>query len=108
MAFSSQIRLAVLDNPKYFNSLYIVLLFSTGMTFPSTFMTTVRKIFKLLFHVQAHMYYAHFNDFVNHGLNSHLNTVLMNFILYHQEFHLLDPKETAPLDDLLQAMGLIT
>ena len=70
-------------------------------------MTTVRKIFKLLFHVQAHMYYAHFNDLLNHGLHAHLNTVLMNFILYHQEFNLLDPKETAPLDDLLQAMGLI-
>lgn len=79
-----------------------------GMTFPPTFMTTVRKIFKLLFHVLAHVYYAHFNDLLNHELHSHLNTVLMNFILYHQEFHLLDPKETVPLDDLLQAMGLIS
>lgn len=79
----------------------------TGMTFPPTFMTTVRKIFKLLFHVQAHIFYAHFNDLLNHGLNSHLNTVLIHFILYHQEFNLLDPKETAPLDDLLQAMGII-
>lgn len=78
-----------------------------GLTFPPTFMATVRKIFKLLFHVQAHMYYAHFSDFVNHELYSYLNTVLMNFILFQQEFHLLDPKETAPLDDLLLAMGLI-
>ncbi|CAH3039943.1 unnamed protein product [Pocillopora meandrina] len=78
-----------------------------GLTFPATFLTTVRKIFKLLFHVLAHMYYAHFNNLLNHGLQSHINTVLMNFFLYHQEFNLLDPKETAPLDDLLQAMGLI-
>lgn len=78
-----------------------------GLTFPPTFMTTVRKIFKLLFHVLAHMYYAHFNDLLNHELHSHINTVLMNLFLYHQEFNLLDPKETAPLDDLLQAMGLI-
>lgn len=77
-----------------------------GLTFPPTFMTTVRKIFKLLFHVLAHMYYAHFNDLLNHGLHSHINTVLMNLFLYHQEFNLLDLKETAPLDDLLQAMGL--
>lgn len=78
-----------------------------GLTFPPTFMKTVRKIFKLLFHVLAHMYYAHFNDLLNHELHSHINTVLMNLFLYHQEFNLLDPKETAPLDDLLQAMGLI-
>lgn len=84
---------------------YVVL--PTGMTFPPTFMTTVRKMFKLLFHVQAHMFYAHFNDLLNHGLNSHLNTVLIHFVLYHQEFNLLDPKETVPLDDLLEAMGII-
>lgn len=79
-----------------------------GLKFPASFMTTVRKMFKLLFHVQAHMYYAHFYDFVNHQLCSHLNTVLMNFVLFEQEFHLLEPKETAPLDDLLQAMGVIS
>ena len=69
-------------------------------------MTTVRKIFKLLFHVLAHMYYAHFNDLLNHGLHSHLNTVFMNFILLDQEHNLLDQKETVPLEDLIQAMGL--
>ena len=77
------------------------------MTFPSTLSPIVRKIFKYLFHVQAHMFYAHFNEFVNLDLHSHLNTVLMNFILFHQEFNLLDPKETAPLDDLIQTMGLV-
>lgn len=58
--------------------------------------------------MQAHMYCAHFNDFVYHELHSHLNTVLMNFVLFEQHYHLLDPKETVPLDDLLQAMGLIS
>ena len=91
----------------YFKFLSVFLVFfSPDKVFPSGLLAIVRKIFKYLFHVQAHMYYAHFNDFANLELHSHLNTVFMNFIMFHQEFNLLDPKETAPLDDLIHSMGL--
>jgi len=78
-----------------------------GQTFPSTFLGAVKRIIKLLFHVQAHMFYAHYKDFINFELHLHLNTVFMDFMLFSQEFNLLDVKETVPLDDLIQAMGLL-
>ncbi|EDO38953.1 predicted protein [Nematostella vectensis] len=77
-----------------------------GMTFPSTFLTTVKKIEKLLFHVLAHLFCAHYADFVKLELHAHLNCVFINFYLFNMEFNTLDPKETAPLDDLIQAMDL--
>lgn len=77
------------------------------MTFPSHFVATVKKIEKLLFHVLVHLFFAHYLDFVNMGLHTHLNCAFMNFVIFNQEFNTLDPKEMAPLEDLAQVMGLV-
>lgn len=42
--------------------------------FPSGFESHVRKMLRLLFHVIAHMYAAHFREIVLIGLHPHLNT----------------------------------
>lgn len=53
------------------------------------------------------MFYAHYKDFINFELHVHLNTLFMDFMVFSQEFNLLDVKEMAPLDDLIHAMGLL-
>jgi Mob1/phocein family len=41
--------------------------------FPSSFESIVRKILRLLFHVIAHLYAAHFREVALLGLHAHLN-----------------------------------
>jgi MOB kinase activator 1 len=45
-----------------------------GVPFPKTFPDTVKKIFKRLFRVYAHMYHSHFPKIVALGEEPHLNT----------------------------------
>jgi Mob1/phocein family len=42
--------------------------------FPSGFESHVRKMLRLLFHVMAHMYAAHFREIALIGLHPHLNS----------------------------------
>jgi len=64
----------------------------------------VKKICKYLFHVLAHIYSAHFKETLALELHGHLNTLYAHFILFAREFNLLDPKETAVMDDLTEAL----
>lgn len=56
--------------------------------FPRDFETHVRKILRLLFHVIAHVYFAHFREIALLGLHSHLNstfallTALNRYVVY--------------------------
>uniref|UniRef100_A0A7N9CS68 MOB kinase activator 2 n=1 Tax=Macaca fascicularis TaxID=9541 RepID=A0A7N9CS68_MACFA len=73
-----------------------------GREFPSSFESLVRKICRHLFHVLAHIYWAHFKETLALELHGHLNTLYVHFILFAREFNLLDPKETAIMDDLTE------
>eukprot|EP01135_Chromosphaera_perkinsii_P005883 Nk52_evm16s370 gene=Nk52_evmTU16s370 len=75
-----------------------------GTPFPPDFLTRVKKIFKLLFHVFAHIYYAHFQHIVDLEEAAHLNTLFSHFIFFCQEFALVDSKELAPLADLIKVL----
>ncbi|XP_055271176.1 MOB kinase activator 2 isoform X3 [Moschus berezovskii] len=75
-----------------------------GREFPSSFEALVKKICKYLFHVLAHIYSAHFKETLALELHGHLNTLYVHFILFAREFNLLDPKETAVMDDLTEAL----
>lgn len=75
-----------------------------GREFPSSFEALVRKICRYLFHVLAHIYSAHFKETLALELHGHLNTLYVHFILFAREFNLLDPKETAVMDDLTEAL----
>ncbi|XP_070214974.1 MOB kinase activator 2 isoform X1 [Bos mutus] len=75
-----------------------------GREFPSSFEALVKKICKYLFHVLAHIYSAHFKETLALELHGHLNTLYAHFILFAREFNLLDPKETAVMDDLTEAL----
>ncbi|KAG8504303.1 MOB kinase activator 2 [Galemys pyrenaicus] len=75
-----------------------------GREFPSSFEALVKRICRHLFHVLAHIYSAHFKETLALELHPHLNTLYVHFILFAREFSLLDPKETAVMDDLTQAL----
>lgn len=77
---------------------------SPGREFPSSFESLVRKICRHLFHVLAHIYWAHFKETLALELHGHLNTLYVHFILFAREFNLLDPKETAIMDDLTEVL----
>lgn len=74
--------------------------------FPSSFESIVRKIVRLLFHVVAHLYAAHFKEVVMLGLHAHLNLTFAHLTALHHRFSLIDPKETEILRDLEIALRL--
>lgn len=55
---------------------------------------------RLLYHVVAHLYAAHFKEVVMLGLHSHLNQTFAHQMALHHRFSLIDPKETDILQDL--------
>lgn len=74
--------------------------------FPSSFESIVRKIVRLLFHVIAHLYAAHFREVVLLGLHAHLNLTFAHLTALHNRFSLIESKETEVLRDLEQALRL--
>ncbi|XP_028812741.1 MOB kinase activator 2-like isoform X2 [Denticeps clupeoides] len=75
-----------------------------GKEFPNAFDTLVKKICKYLFHVLAHIYWAHYRETVAMDLHGHLNTLYTHFIVFVREFNLVDPKETVIMDDLSEVL----
>ncbi|XP_041110496.1 MOB kinase activator 2-like isoform X1 [Polyodon spathula] len=76
-----------------------------GSTFPSGFVFMVQKIFLYLFHIMAHLYWAHYRDIARLELHPHLNTLYAHFMAFNKEFGILDPQETAIMDDLTTAVS---
>lgn len=75
-----------------------------GKEFPNSFESLVKKICRNLFHVLAHIYWAHFKETVALDLHGHLNTLYAHFIVFVREFNLVDPKETCIMDDLSEVL----
>ncbi|KAG5274008.1 hypothetical protein AALO_G00158180 [Alosa alosa] len=75
-----------------------------GKEFPNSFESLVKKICRFLFHVLAHIYWAHFKETVLLDLQGHLNTLYAHFIVFVREFNLVDPKETCIMDDLSEVV----
>lgn len=63
-----------------------------------------KVIFKRLFRVYAHIYYAHFHQVVQLELEAHFNTSFKHFMLFVQEFSLISTKELAPLAQLAEKL----
>lgn len=75
-----------------------------GTPFPKNFKQIVMAIFKRLFRVYAHIYHSHFQKIVGLGAEAHLNTCFKHYIYFVFEFKLIDPKELAPLKDLIDSL----
>ncbi|XP_075676133.1 uncharacterized protein LOC113792802 isoform X2 [Dermatophagoides pteronyssinus] len=72
--------------------------------FPPTFVLTVKKIMKLLYHVVAHIYHSHFKEIVLLNLHPHLNCIFAHLILFNERFKLIEEKEVEVLHDLAVAL----
>ncbi|OTF75928.1 MOB1-like protein [Euroglyphus maynei] len=72
--------------------------------FPPTFVLTVKKIMKLLYHVVAHIYHSHFKEIVLLNLHPHLNCIFAHLILFNERFKLIEEKELEVLQDLAVAL----
>ena len=79
-----------------------MLLICIGVPFPKNFLQIIKVIFKRLFRVYAHIYHTHFHQIMSLGAEYHLNTCFKHFIFFIDEFELVDPKELAPLAELIQ------
>lgn len=75
-----------------------------GTPFPKNFVSIIKNIFKRLFRVYGHIYHSHFPKVVGLGAEAHLNTCFKHFIYFVDEFNLIDPKELAPLQDLIVSL----
>ncbi|XP_001339864.2 MOB kinase activator 2 [Danio rerio] len=72
-----------------------------GSSFPPGFMFLVQKVFVMLFRTLAHLFSVHYQDAIAVELHPHLNTLFTHFITFSHMFRLLEPSETAPIDDLI-------
>ena len=71
---------------------------------PKHFKDVVRKICARLFRVYGHIYHSHFAAIVQLGAEAHLNTCFKRFALFLLTFDLIDKKELAPLEDLIDSL----
>lgn len=76
-----------------------------GVPFPKNFNSIAKTILKRLFRVYAHIYHQHFSEVVQLGEEAHLNTSFKHFIFFVQEFNLIDKRELAPLQELIEKLA---
>ena len=74
------------------------------VAFPKNFINYVKTIFKRLFRVYAHIYYNHFQKICSLGEEAHLNTCFKHFYFFIEEFGLVDKREMAPLQELIDKL----
>uniref|UniRef100_A0A1I7ZMK1 MOB kinase activator-like 1 n=1 Tax=Steinernema glaseri TaxID=37863 RepID=A0A1I7ZMK1_9BILA len=75
-----------------------------GKPFPANFMTVAQTIMKRLFRIYAHIYREHFDYIEQLKAIEHLNTSFKHFVLFVSEFKLIEPKQLAPLQDLINKL----
>jgi len=73
--------------------------------FPKNFKAIVKNIFKRLFRIYAHIYYSHAQEIMDLGVEAHLNTAFKHFYLFIREFDLVEGKEMAPLQHLIDKIN---
>ena len=76
------------------------------MHFPANFITIIKKIFRMLFHVLVHIYQSHCKHLEESNQLNFLNTVFIHFMYFQTEHGLLDSKEIQPLEDLIKSLCL--
>ncbi|KAL1923929.1 uncharacterized protein VTP21DRAFT_6964 [Calcarisporiella thermophila] len=82
----------------------------TGGEFPKDFPSICRQIFRQCFRVFAHIFHHHYDRLLCLREEAHFNSLFAHFISFAREFNLLDRKEMAPLQELidhLQRNGVI-
>eukprot|EP00002_Diphylleia_rotans_P030067 TRINITY_DN6161_c0_g1_i3.p1 TRINITY_DN6161_c0_g1~~TRINITY_DN6161_c0_g1_i3.p1 ORF type:complete len:216 (-),score=44.17 TRINITY_DN6161_c0_g1_i3:180-827(-) len=86
-----------LDNPATFPT-------QPGVPYPAGFDQTVKTIFRRMFRVFAHIYCSHFDKFVEQKEEAHLNSCFKHFYYFVEEFNLIDKKELAPVQSVIDSL----
>lgn len=73
-----------------------------GAPFPTNFVDVTKTIFKRLFRVYAHIYHSHFKQIQSLDEEAHLSTCFKHFITFTLHYQLVDEKELAPLQELIE------
>lgn len=68
-------------------------------------MFLIQKIFVMLFRTLAHLFSTHYQDAIAVELHPHLNTLFTHFITFSHTFRLLEPSETASIDELIAVLA---
>eukprot|EP01080_Neovahlkampfia_damariscottae_P005499 gene5499-9316_t len=76
-------------------------LFPEDANFPEKFPLIIKKIFKRLFRVYAHLYYYHYSECIKLKIDKHLNTVFKHFMLFVNEHELISSKELKVLRNVI-------
>lgn len=70
--------------------------------FPQEFVDVCQTIFRQMFRVYAHLYWAHFVDpFYHLSISSHLNSCFSHFVLTATALDMLKPHELEPMQPLI-------
>jgi MOB kinase activator 1 len=72
--------------------------------FPKAFLSIVKNIFRRLFRLYGHIYYSHFEKIQSIGAEAHLNTCFKHLMYFILEYDLVDKKELAPLQQLIDKL----
>lgn len=86
-----------LDNEQIFPS-------TVGVPFSKNFLSIAKTILKRLFRVYAHIYHQHFSHVIELNEEAHLNTSFKHFVYFIQEFSLIERRELAPLQELIDKL----
>ena len=73
----------------------------TGYDFPDDCEQIVKRIFKVYFSILAHIYLHHYQDMLQLRAHDILNSLFLHFVYFNQEFHILEHKDLAILEDLM-------
>ena len=75
-----------------------------GHPFPSHFDPLVKKIYKHMFHILAHMYHSHYTELLQLKLNTYVNSIYLHLFTFNKSFSILDDKEVEIMDSLNKSM----
>jgi len=69
--------------------------------FPRNFRKRVNEIYRRLFRVYAHIYHTHLEQMKEKGSEAHLNSCFKHFVIFSNQFGLLDERNFDPLKSLV-------
>jgi len=72
-----------------------------GVPFSRSFMSIAKTILKRLFRVYAHIFHEHFQKVIELNEVEELNSSFKHFVYFVREFSLIDRREMAPLQELI-------
>lgn len=76
--------------------------------FPSTLLVVLKKIYRCLLNILAHIYHCHYAHLVLLQLNGHLNTIAHHFIVFVKTFQLIEEKDLSLLADLFSKLQQVS